>query len=376
MARLAIIDDAICDFFLSQPVSERYCLKNNMFFKKDSWENGEISHGTLVAKVLEQYAVNYEIISIQIIDNWFQSKRCSIDLLKKALDFCATLDCNVINISLGTKRLSEAIGLFPSLKKVQLVGIPIVAACSNTFHRTIPAAMDGVFAVVCDLQNDLPAGTYAVSPDPYLGTEYVANYTIDFSENAGTLMSNSLATAVVTAKINNILNRKKCTHAELVSELNKEAEKLTLKRESTSFYSFKPITIPVVYLVDILTYEKDKQSLLLDLFAEDGYEAIAASDVDGLTDARFLKLSNLNSNTLAELQNRICTCAKVDLAIVFASAEWIIQLNWNGFDKESAIIVYNNDALTVPFAALTELQYKVSDDVNEYFLYNQLRRYL
>ena len=376
MARLAIIDDAICDNFLSQPVSERYCLRNNMFVKKNLCENNEMSHGTLVAKVLEQYAINYEIISVQIIDNWFQSRRCSSDLLKKALDFCAELDCDAINISLGTKRLSEAIALLPSLKKVQFAGTPIVAACSNTFHRTIPAAMDEVFGVICDLQNELPFGAYAVSPDPYLGTDYIANYAIDFSENAGTRMSNSLATAVVTAKINNILNQKKCTHAELVSELNKDAEKLTIKKENTSFDSMKPTTIPTVYLVDILASEKDKQFALLDLFAEDGYEVIAASDIDGLSDARFLKLSNLGSNAFAELQNRICTCAKVDLAIVFAPAEWVIQLNWIGFDKESALFVCNNDELIAQFAAPTELQYKVFGKGNVYCLYKQLRKYL
>ena len=223
MSRIAIIDDAIHSEFLSQPVITHYHFSDGIFKKQMLSLKPELSHGTLVAKVFEQYGIEYEIVSIQLIENWFLHRRCPVELLKQALEFCTSLECDIINISLGTTCLSDESALTPSIDKVISAGIPIVAACSNTFHRTIPASLSGVFGVVCDLQDQLKAGEYAFSPNPYLGTEFIANYDASLIGKRGVRKSNSLAASVISAQINNLINEQGSFSSSLALKLKQNA---------------------------------------------------------------------------------------------------------------------------------------------------------
>lgn len=375
MARIAIIDDAIHSEFLSQPVKTRYCLSNGVFKKQTPILKPELTHGTMVAKVLEHYGIGYEIISIQLVDSWLVHKRCPVDFLKQALSLCLNLNCNLINVSLGTTCLSDESELAPIMEKVMSLNLPIVAACSNTFRRTILASLSGVFGVVCDLQDQLKAGTYAYLPNPYLGTEFIANYDTSIVGKAGVCKSNSLAASVISAQINNLINEEGGFSAHLVSKLKQNAMDLP-KVEYVSHVHFPPyISIPVVYLVDIFADQPDKQIELLNLFKEDGYEAVGATTVNEPMDVRFIKLSDINNNSAAEIQNSICSCADIDLAIIFVPLSFMQQLEWTGFDRESALVIYGKTKNGIP-SKYIKLQTSICDGNNVHMLFQKLRKHL
>lgn len=375
MARIAIIDDAIHSEFLSRPVITRYCLSNGVFKKQTSSLKPELSHGTMVAKVFEHYGIGYEIVSIQLIDNWFLHRHCPVNFLKQALDFCINLNCDIINISLGTTHLSDESELTPIIGKVLSSGVPIVAACSNMFHRTIPASLRGVFGVVCDLQEQLKAGAYAFSPNPFLGTEFVANYDTNIVGKVGVRKSNSLAAPVISAQINNLINEEGGFSSRLVSKLKQNAMCLPNLENIPNLRSSQRASIPVVYLVDIFTNQADKQTELLNLFTKDGYETVGITTANEPMNVRFLKFADINNNSAAEIQSSICACADIDLAIVFAPLSYMKQFKWNGFDKESALIIYGETHDMIPFEYIN-MQTSISFGNNVCMLYCKLREYL
>lgn len=371
MARIAVIDDAIHDMVLSKRVSERYCLENGEFYKTGRCEETGLSHGTLVANVLEQYSAAYELISIQMIGNWFTEKRCQVAALCQALDLCTEIGCDVINISVGTKRLSASRALGRALGKVLHAGIPIVAACSNTFYRTVPAAQPGVFGVTCDPMQRLAPGSYAFSPEPYLGTDYIANYELTLPGIEDAHRSNSLAAAVLTAQVNNLIHHAHLSHADLAEALR--AESMPYKF-CPAAYADRTTECPVVYLSDLLTGRWEEQIALINLFADAGYEVLAGSDRS--LDARFLSLPALGCGTAKELQQRLCACAKVDLILVFTSPHWLKLQDWRDFDAESAIIVSAASTYGAVQPIPIRHRYRVSQASGAKFLYGYLRNIL
>lgn len=377
MAQIVVIDDAVNDSFLLNPVSNRYVLKNGVFHKGDARQDCKLSHGTLVAKVLEQYALDYNLINLQITDNWFQSKKCPIEFLRKALEFCLEIQCDVINISLGSKRLSDMAYLTPIIQEIRHREIPIVAACSNSFHRTVPAADCGVLGVICDRSNELKTGTYAIRYNPYLGTEYMAHYALDMPHINDSHESNSLATAVITAKINQIQNKKHLSYAALIQELDACATPIRDVVQSSVPNPVVHNEIPVVYCVDLFTNKQNQQKELLDLFNRDGYEVLGISDDPNVTDVRFISLVSVGHGPIREIQQYACDCAKTDLVIFFCSFDWLTQQDWRDYEEDSAVLVSYDDMMcsTIPFHFIKK-KYTVSETCNVQTLCHELHAIL
>lgn len=360
MAKIAIIDDAICNSFLEKPITARYKLIDGAFCMIEDEDNVEdnlyLTHGTLVAKILQQYATEYEIISVQILDNWFLQHKCSTELLLIALDFCIRSDIDLIHCSIGTERLSHIREMDDLLSQIIQSNIPIVAACSNAKYRTIPASCANVFGVMCDEENILPEGTFALLKNPYLNIEFVANYQLPIIGGRGGAKSNSLAAPVITAKINDLLNMKMEHSIPIIFDELKRKAWPDIRYDSLPNSRIgNQDSVPIVYLVDVFPEDSCWQSKLLNIFAFHGYEAVGLSSATEVYDVRLLCYMDVNIQKPKDIQERIIASTRLDLLLVFLNMEtahiWglnkepdalILQITRDDLqDKNSADIVYN-----------------------------------
>ena len=232
-----------------------------------------------------------------------------------------------------------------------------------------------ILGVVSDRSNHLKPGTYNLTYNPYLGIQYIANYELSVPGVKLTRASNSLAAPIITAQVNCILNQKHCSYVELANELKVYASGNSVIGNDF-LYSATHNEIPVIYLADILTNEKEQQLLLLDLFNRDGYEVLGISDLSDLSDVRVLNLSAISHGTMKEIQESTCACAKVDLTIFFTSSRWLTQQNWSQFEKDSAILISSNVAPTMPEDVAIRQCYIVNESRNVQFLYRKLSKIL
>ena len=341
MARIVVIDDAIQDNLLQKPVIERYCLEDGLFCQSRVGLPPGVhnTHGTMVAKVLQTYAKECEIISVQILDDWFAQRKCSSDRLIAALEFCGQLNVDAIHCSIGTERLSRIRKCGNLLEAFLRRDIPIIAAGSNAGYRTIPASCPGVFGVMSVEDDMLPPGTFAFAEDLYLGTEWIANYALSASESVRFPRSSSLAAPVVTAQINNLLNQQmEPSLPELTKALKRCAwpdighERLVERQNRT------PAQIPIVYLVDSYAQDEQEQSALLDVFALHGYEAFGITmRMKDIRDVRLLNCTERQAQSLADIQARAIASARMDLLIVFLTSSDVTY--WQTEGDSNAIVL-------------------------------------
>lgn len=322
MARIAIIDDVIHENHLLTPrVVKRYRLRGQRFYEVQETLQDGYTHGTLVAKVLEQYAVNYEIISVQLHDNLLEETALSVDTLVVALKFCLELDVDIISVSLGSEKLSEIRMMTETLDALHCRGIPIVAAYSNDMFKTIPAAYDSVVGVRADSSNSLSDGRYGIELDPYLGTSFIARYSLPGC-NKGQPPCNSLAVPVIAAQINRLINQHHRNSPKITEQLISQADFRVQENGK-----WRPVhrnriedKAAIIYFVNIFTCDVDKQVHLLDAFAENGFEAVGLNCAVPSSDVRLITLPLLNNAVIQESHAKLSACTQSDILIVFVSS--------------------------------------------------------
>lgn len=207
--KIAVIDDGINLGFYNNIL----CLDNNVEIdincnvgKHKNTEN-EYSHGTACASIINKYTEGAIISSIKIINE--TSKTTSKQLLK-GIEWCLENNIGIINISLGTIDLQENDELCAIVNKAAINGIIIVAAVSNENKVTLPASLSNVIGVKT-LDNEELRG-YLYNYDSMDGVDILApsihNLTNRYEEEK-TLKCNSFATPYITAKVHNIIDKKK-----------------------------------------------------------------------------------------------------------------------------------------------------------------------
>jgi hypothetical protein len=341
MTKIAIIDDLIQDNCLKYPVIH-YRLENGCFrqTKICSHEEMAATHGTLVAKVLQTYAMEYEIISIQILDNWFKQRTCSAGRLIAALEFCSQLDVDVVHCSIGTERLSRIRQVRDPLAELLHKKIPVIAAGSNAMYRTIPASCNGVVGVLSTENSLLPPGRFVIEEDLYLGIGFAANYELIGTTDAQYAKSSSLAAPVVTASVNELLNSGVDYSIDAIITALKRQAWTDGMSDHWIERPFRTIeTVPVAYLVNIFAQDEQKQIELLDIFAEHGYEAFGITDVNTVNDVRVLNIKDLRNQPPAQIIRRTLASVRTDLLLVFlTSADWH---DWGKIVTQDSIVLHS-----------------------------------
>lgn len=144
--RIAVIDNGIDDREIDVEVIH-FCLHGGKVEKVKNIE-GPKSHGTICAKIIEEYGLIDCIYDIQCIHN---ENEGDISSLVEALRFCKSIDVNLINISNGVEFIRndslEYMELLAACIELWEKGVKIFAAQSNGGFVTYPADFPCVYGV-------------------------------------------------------------------------------------------------------------------------------------------------------------------------------------------------------------------------------------
>lgn len=139
---VAILDDGIDKKQIGVPIVAYSFLGDN------DYENKELSHGTICAKIIEKYGNIDTIFDIKILNS---SCKGNITTLINALKYCLNLNVSIINLSIGIESFSinsdEYRALYKVCKSLKNKSVRIIASQSNSGIRTIPADFDVVDSV-------------------------------------------------------------------------------------------------------------------------------------------------------------------------------------------------------------------------------------
>jgi hypothetical protein len=216
MKTILIVDGIINKKYLKNKNVDIFLLNSGK--KKIERFSNEIfgcTHSTIIAQILERNVKEtFKIINIALECD--EEKRIDIEDLSIALEKGLDYDINVINLSIGSRRLSDIKYLKKVIKKINNRNIPIISSISNSMNMTIPASLEGCIGVANDFDNIYPPQKIMNVEENILGINYLVNSAKLF-ENEFYKPSNSYSTAYVSA-------------AYLNSELFKDENKIIFKR--------------------------------------------------------------------------------------------------------------------------------------------------
>ena len=199
-------------------------------------------HGTDCARLLEQCADGYDILDVRIAKSW--ESPLSVRDLRKALECCIEEEADLICLSLGTVRLSDAEILDPVMEQIQEKEITVVASLSNDGKMTLPGAYPNVICTAMDWNHLLKPGECRAVYHEILQKIYVANTEVGPNKK-GIWKGNSYAVPVAAGNLIRRLRKKE----------NGQADEWAPKSE-LSFADFarkgwgRPLESPMVAVVN------------------------------------------------------------------------------------------------------------------------------
>jgi hypothetical protein len=202
LSRIAMIDTAINRKYINNKMIEHINLCENS--GDDS--HSEISHGTLCAMVLDYCASDYELVNIQIFKDSKGKVFGEIGRLAQALRLCQELSIDVISLSAVSSVLSDSKHLYGITHELSKNTV-IASALDNRQYMTVPTSYPCVLGVRCDYAGLLSPGEIAFSATDPFGANIYANCDFLSLREFQRVLSNSLATPVATAYVNNLLNQ-------------------------------------------------------------------------------------------------------------------------------------------------------------------------
>ncbi|WP_025706100.1 S8 family serine peptidase [Paenibacillus graminis] len=119
------------------------CLIDFISFQKDGKESDSLGHGTACALVIKSICTNIRLISISVLDS---EGFTSSDILRNALEYCLTINCNIINLSLSLLD-NENFEIEEVCKKLLKQNKIVISAVRNRYERSEPAIFNSVIGV-------------------------------------------------------------------------------------------------------------------------------------------------------------------------------------------------------------------------------------
>ncbi len=112
----------------------------------------DLGHGTAVASLIRQRAPGAELCSVKIFD---KRLACGIGALVRAIEWCASHDIHIANLSVGTANPLHAEVLLSAVEKARSAGVTVVSA-----YGWLPGDLESVVAV--DDDRTCPPGGYRI----------------------------------------------------------------------------------------------------------------------------------------------------------------------------------------------------------------------
>ncbi|MCL2286014.1 MAG: S8 family serine peptidase [Firmicutes bacterium] len=296
-----------------------------------------ISHGTMCYQIFNNNVnVPYRLTDIKVLDN--TTGTGSHKALVSALNWCASQNFDIINMSMGTRQYTDFAPIAAAVSRINKS--IIIAACSNENQLTFPACLPSVIGVRHSSRDEL-ASNFAYFSNPYDQIEIVTcvkDEPVSFGENIVKKMSgaNSFATPLITARICNYFSQGYKTLDAIKMQLERDSVKDT-SFASYDFYknrtlNWEECTVPIVAVPDTVPEADRRLKELLNVFVQDGYRAIALSKRQETNAAGFIYNFHWHGNDEITLQNLIelhYNFALPDLIFLQMPTEDIITLPEN-----------------------------------------------
>lgn len=191
-----------------------------------------MSHGTICAEIVKQYAPNIVMSSVKILHNMRSTK----EKLVTAIEWCLKNNIDIINLSLGTEDYRDYSVIRSIVNYSYSKGIIIIAAFSNNGVITYPASLSNVIGVKCNTKKNNDTGEIFYR---YYAMDMIDIMTCGIRcliDKYHTIipipLTNSYATPLVTALVSKIICKYRIKNIEFI---RKKLEDYS-KRKNENFY--------------------------------------------------------------------------------------------------------------------------------------------
>lgn len=106
-----------------------------------------LGHGTAVAGAIREKAPNAEFYAVKVFD---RALTTNIEIIIKAIDWCAENQIDVINLSLGTVNFEHRDLIEAAVARANKHGCVIVAAREMSGQPSLPGCLESVVGVILD----------------------------------------------------------------------------------------------------------------------------------------------------------------------------------------------------------------------------------
>lgn len=248
------------------------------------------SHGTVCARILDQYIGEYELINIQMLpnENLGQGKSFgNIQAFKEALDMSIEHNADIVSISAASSLLSDSSLIYEKVKELSRQSI-VVAALDNHGFISLPASYPFVMGVQADRKGYLDSGELAYCKEDPLGAGFYASCDAKVLNELRYRPSNSFAVPVAVAWCSHIMEQGKDVEQEISNMSKYPGNSYT---ENTSPWILETDTIPFI-LFSSLNPELSCRTIMDILHKNFRVQATALSCVGASPDIRIRKIVN------------------------------------------------------------------------------------
>ncbi len=238
----------------------------NFFYSTDYSDNW--GHGTIVTNILSKHITSK--INLFIINIFKDTLSVDVELLVEALEYCNTVKCDLIQISLGT--LYHDKKLYQIIKKLTDNGTIIVSAFDNDKSISYPAAYEEVIGVdVTSQYKDIDM--YSTNDNNIIDIVGADIYHRSISINHKRIIvkGSSFYTSYISAQIIN-LNLPDMDKVTIINELNKKAQICYISNR------FPKVKMEIKHAV-VFPFNKEIHSMA-------AFENLLIFSVDGFYDIR------------------------------------------------------------------------------------------
>lgn len=221
--KIGVIDDSLAGNVVFNFANiQRYEIHNGkvMSVENDN-ENCEMTHSTSCCIVLHDYIIHPEMYSLLHI-NIMQEHQLKMDDFIVAMKFFLDKQINILCLSIGTTILSDAVRMYPIIKKLSEQNVLIIAASSNANLITFPAAYVEVLGTI-------------TLPSEYFATQKlygIPKNDLEINVGVGMDRSNSYSSPLVVAQLLNMGNNESVVNSreELYNILSNAIECISQKQ--------------------------------------------------------------------------------------------------------------------------------------------------
>lgn len=198
---IAVIDNGISEELIGIHLYEDVLIKDKTLYKQDKGKKNKITHGTVCAGIIMNYAADSIMSSICVLE---KDGKGNIGSLLAALHWCMENQVDIINVSIGSHYFRDKDIIKPVIAECVKKGIIPVCAADNEGVVTYPASLGNVIGVKSDNTGCLKAGEWMGIEDKYQfdGIEIAACSRHSFELSSGEIIecngANSFAAPLIT----------------------------------------------------------------------------------------------------------------------------------------------------------------------------------